>query len=190
MSGKETRVFAIWALVLVSTFLAAVVFSVTAATVASHQQASMRAQIFDIGTAGDLAEVRSAASQLLTADLAPQRLTSHPLSESQHTEALRDVWIDALAEARALEVSTAMAKFSDDPEVIRFTNNRFVVTNWQGAWVIGERAYVQLLGRHEYQRRAGVWHSAPTTQWQLSLVRELGSWQLERVDAVSLESGR
>ena len=138
-----------------------------------------RPKTADVGPGALVAQVKAAAPELLAADVAlgrlPQSLAQRDQivrgQKAERSAKARSLWDSGSSEKRVSELERGLALVVNDSGYMSFTDNRFVVTEWQGVQIEDNSANVTVIGHPEYADESGVWTSDSDRQYQLELLR-------------------
>lgn len=141
----------------------------------------------DSGPMNDVAQVKVAVAQLLSAGLdafgRPETLAERAATTAQRRAEVAQVveraWApQSLAKKRA-ESLDAFDMFDLDPSHSTFRDARYVILEWQGVTVTEDSATATLVGHDDFLNPSG-WTSGRREQLQLELVRTgngVNGWQ-------------
>lgn len=152
----------------------------------------------DTGEASAVADAKVAVAPLLTDHRASMRLpdsrdlrrsiATEPSARGRRADQIGRTWTTGKAGEQAAEIERAVQMVADDPSYNAYTDNQFVVVDWQGVHVDGVNAAVQFTGYDRYLLASG-WRDDPVRQWQVRLVAERGGWKLEEQASVPVTQG-
>lgn len=133
----------------------------------------------DAGAPGEVANVKVAVAGMLDRELLagamPQGLAQRAETAApRRAEAAKiavEIWApDSLGDRRA-ELLAALKAVEGDASYHAYTEARYMITEWQGVTVTGDKADVTLLGHEEFRAPGEGWNSLNAGQIQIQLVR-------------------
>lgn len=155
----------------------------------------------DVGPTSDVAEVKATLPSLIAADAeigvmpasAPARVesvrariedpSSPTAAETTVQEEVEGVWASGSVLEEVEDWAEGLEAAAEDTSYVSYADARFVVTEWQGVTVSGDEATAVALAHRGYLT-GGVWTDDEDEQFQVSLERESGAWQLADVKSI------
>ncbi|MGQ0632943.1 MAG: hypothetical protein ACT4P1_18160 [Sporichthyaceae bacterium] len=142
----------------------------------------------DVGPAADVAQVKAAVAQMLSAEIDAYAAPDNSLPTRAATAAQRRAkvaqdtertWAPKSLATKRTEALEAFDQLNLDPTYRTYRKARYVIIEWQGVTVTGDTATATLLGHADFLNPSG-WTSGRREQLQLELVRTgngVNGWQ-------------